>query len=174
LAYEASLVEKVDYKKLDKEGIELKETIVEIYRCVKVIKGGRKFSFAALAVMGDGAGIVGTGYGKANEVPLAITKALQGARKNLFKIPLEGNTIPHKILGRFGAAKVVLIPAASGTGIIAGGPVRAVMECLGVRDLLSKSIGSNNAKNVVKATIDVLKHLKNKKLVEKLRGVTVE
>jgi len=144
---------------------------VNIWRCATVVKGGRRFSFGALVVVGTGAGVVGWGYGKAKEVPMAIEKAVRQARKQLVRVPLDGDTIPHEMIGRAGAAKVVLLPASSGTGVIAGAAVRAVADCAGIRDILSKSLGSNNSKNLVKATFNGLQSLRTKAYVEKLRGV---
>ncbi len=150
------------------------ETVVKIYRCAKVVKGGRRFSFAALVVVGDRAGTVGIGYGKANEVPLAVEKGIKDARKVLYKIPLRGRTIPHQISGKYGATKITLVPASPGTGVIAGSSARAVLELAGVQDVLTKVYGSTSAKNVVKATLDGLLKLYSKEMVEYLRGVEVE
>jgi len=150
------------------------ETVVKVYRCAKVVKGGRRFSFAALVVLGDRAGTVGVGYGKANEVPLAVEKGIKDAKKYLHKIPLLGGTIPHRIDGRYGATKVTLVPASSGTGVIAGSAARAVLELAGVQDVLTKVYGSRTAKNVVKATLDGLLKLRNKEDLEALRGVEIE
>lgn len=150
------------------------ETVVKIYRCAKVVKGGRRFSFAALVVVGDRAGTVGIGYGKANEVPLAVEKGIKDARKVLYKIPLRGRTIPHQISGKYGATKITLVPASPGTGVIAGSSARAVLELAGVQDVLTKVYGSTSAKNVVKASLDGLLKLRSKEMVETLRGVEVE
>ena len=150
------------------------ETVVKVYRCAKVVKGGRRFSFAALVVVGDRAGTVGIGYGKANEVPLAVEKGIKDARKVLYKIPLRGRTIPHQISGKYGATRITLVPASPGTGVIAGSSARAVLELAGVQDVLTKVYGSTSAKNVVKASLDGLLKLRSKEMVETLRGVEVE
>lgn len=152
----------------------LEDTVVKIFRCAKVVKGGRRFSFAALVVVGDRAGTVGTGYGKANEVPLAVEKGIKDAKKILHKIPLVGRTIPHQVIGKYRATKVVLVPASPGTGVIAGSSARAVLEYTGVQDVLTKVYGSTSAKNVVKATLNGLLKLRSKEMVESLRGVEVQ
>ena len=152
----------------------LEETVVKVFRCAKVVKGGRRFSFAAMVVVGDRAGTVGVGYGKANEVPMAVDKGIKDAKKNLRKIPLTGRTIPHRVDGRYGATRVTLVPASPGTGVIAGSSARAVLEYAGVQDVLTKVYGGTSAKNVVKATLDGLLKLRSKEMVESLRGVQVE
>jgi len=152
----------------------LEETVVKVFRCAKVVKGGRRFSFAALVVIGDHAGTVGIGYGKANEVPMAVEKGIKDAKKSLHKIALLGRTIPHQVNGKYRATKITMVPASPGTGVIAGSAARAVLEYAGVQDILTKVYGSTSAKNVVKATLDGLLKLYSKEMVESLRGVEVE
>ena len=162
----------VDY--VDPSTIEFTEQrVVDIWRCAKVVKGGRRFTFASIVVIGDSKGVAGWGYGKAREVPGAIDKATRTAQKRLIRVPLDGGTTPHEVRGRFGAACVVLVPARPGTGVIAGAAVRAVAECAGIRDLLTKSFGSNNAKNLIKAVFDGLMQLRSPEYVSELRGKRV-
>lgn len=153
---------------------ELSENVVKIKRCAAVVKGGRRFSFAALLVMGDNKGRAGWGYGKANEVPPSVEKARKEAMRSLVEVPLDGATIPHVVKGRYGAARVVLLPASPGTGVIAGSAVRAVCEAAGIHDILTKSYGSNNCVGLVKATFQALQQLRPKAEVERLRGVTLQ
>lgn len=152
----------------------LEDTVVKVFRCSKVVKGGRRFSFAAMVVVGDRAGTVGIGYGKANEVPLAVEKAIKDAKKSLYKIALFERTIPYQVCGKYGATKIILVPASPGTGVIAGSSARAVLELSGVQDVLTKVYGSTSAKNVVKATLSGLLKLRSKEVIESLRGVEVE
>jgi len=149
---------------------ELKDKLVHLSRVAKVVKGGRRFSFSAIVVVGDGQGRVGYGLGKANEVPEAIRKGVERAKASMIGVPMTAGTIPHEIMGRYGAARVLLKPAGSGTGVIAGGPVRAVMDALGVRDILTKCIGTNNPHNVVKATFDGLEKLRTQDQIAKKLG----
>ena len=155
------------------ESRELKERVVEINRVAKVVAGGQRFSFTALVVIGDEVDQVGVGYGKAREVPLAISKAVDDAKKNIFTVPKKGTTITHEILGEFGAARVLLRPASEGTGVIAGGGVRAVLELGGVRDILAKSLGTTNPINMAKATVEGLKSLRRPEDVARMRGKSI-
>ncbi|SHH45377.1 30S ribosomal protein S5 [Tepidibacter thalassicus] len=161
-------------KPIDARQLDLKEKVVQIRRVTKVVKGGRNFRFAALVVVGDENGYVGIGTGKAMEVPDAIKKAIEDAKKNLIHIPIVGTTIPHQVEGHFGAGRVLIMPAKEGTGVIAGGPVRAVLELAGLKDVRAKSLGSNNSRNMVNATIEGLKSLRTAEEIAKLRGKKVE
>ncbi len=160
--------------RIDPEGMNLKDKVVFINRVAKVVKGGRRFSFAALVVVGDGEGTVGIGKGKATEVPEAIRKAVEQAKKSLLKFPLRDGTIPHRIIGKYGSGSVVMNPAQKGTGLIAGGAVRAILEVSGIQDIVAKSLGSSNPYNTVKATVDGLLNLKDPDVVAKLRGRSEE
>jgi len=161
-------------EKIDASQLELKDTVVSISRVTKVVKGGKNLSFSALVVVGDGAGVVGFGVGKAKEVPSAIRKAIEAAKKNLIRVPMKGTTVPHPVVGRFGAGQVLLKPAPEGTGIIAGGGVRAVVESAGITNVLTKSIGSANHHNVVRATFAALLGLKDPGFIARLRGKELE
>jgi small subunit ribosomal protein S5 len=155
------------------QGLDLQERVIEVNRVAKVVKGGRRFSFTALVAVGDEESVVGIGYGKAREVPLAIQKAVENARKSLIRVPKYGQTLPHRIIGRYGSGHVVLRPASPGTGVIAGGGVRAVLELAGIRDVLAKSIGTQNPINLVKATMEGLMGLRRPEQVARVRGLTV-
>jgi len=160
-------------RNLEDSNTPMEEHVVKIFRCSKVVKGGRNFSFAALVVVGNRNGQVGFGYSKANEVPPSVEKAIKEAKKSMEVVNLSGSTIPHQVSGRFGATKITLVPADRGTGVIAGGSARAVLELAGVHDVLTKIYGSTNPKNVVKATMNALLSLRSREEIEKLRGVTI-
>ena len=160
-------------ERINPNGLELAERVVQVNRVAKVVKGGRRFSFSALVVVGDMHDVVGIGHGKAREVPLAIQKAIEDAKKNLFRVPKHGSTITHQVLGHHGAGRVLLKPASPGTGVIAGGPVRAVLELAGINDILSKSLGSANPMNLLPATVAALKGLRRPEEIAERRGKTV-
>jgi small subunit ribosomal protein S5 len=161
-------------RRFEEESSPYQEQIVQVYRCATVVRGGRRFSFGALVVSGDRQGRVGVGYGKANEVPQAVEKGTKAARKNLVTVHLRGTTIPHRVVGRFGASRVVMVPAGEGTGVIASASVRPVLELAGIKNVLTKSLGSNSPKNLVKATLRGLLELRNAEAVQRLRGVSID
>ncbi|HET8678232.1 MAG TPA: 30S ribosomal protein S5 [Blastocatellia bacterium] len=160
--------------RIDASGLDLKDQVISINRVTKVVKGGKNLSFSALVVVGNENGVVGFGSGKAREVPLAIKKGIEAAKKNLIRVPLSGSTVPHQVIGVFGSGRVLLKPAPEGTGVIAGGPVRAIMQSVGVRDVVTKSIGSSNPHNVVRATFEGLRSLKDPAFVARLRRQMAE
>jgi small subunit ribosomal protein S5 len=161
-------------KRIDASQLDIKEQVVDIRRVTKVVKGGRNFRFAALVIVGDENGHVGVGTGKAMEIPDAIRKGIEDAKKNLIEVPMVGTSVPHQVNGRFGAGNVLIMPAVEGTGIIAGGPVRAILELAGFHDVRAKSLGTNNSRNMVNATMDGLRQMKRAEDVAKLRGKTTE
>lgn len=161
-------------QRINAEGMDLKDSVISINRVTKVVKGGKNMSFSALVVVGDGNGMVGFGSGKAKEVPIAIRKGVEAAKKNLMQVPMSGHTLPHPIIGDYGAGKVLLKPAPEGTGVIAGAAVRAVMQAAGVRDVVTKVIGSNNPHNIIRATFNGLGRVKSREEVARLRGKRVE
>ena len=152
----------------------LEDTVVKVFRCSKVVKGGRRFSFAAMVAVGDRSGTVGVGYGKAREVPMAVEKAVKDAKKNLHQVALDRGTLPHQIIGKYGATRITMLPASPGTGVISGSSARAVLELAGVHNVLTKIYGSTSVKNVVKATMNGLSRLRSKESIESLRGVEIE
>lgn len=161
-------------QRISAQGLDLKDQVISINRVTKVVKGGKNLSFAALVVVGDESGHVGFGTGKAREVPLAIKKGVEAAKKNLIRVPLINNTLPHQLIGKYGAGRVMMKPASEGTGVIAGGAVRAIMQAVGVRDVRAKILGSNNPHNVVRATFDGLLNMKDPMELARLRGKQVE
>ncbi|MCI0489979.1 MAG: 30S ribosomal protein S5 [Blastocatellia bacterium] len=161
-------------ERIESSGLDLKDQVISINRVTKVVKGGKNLSFSALVVVGNEQGIVGFGSGKAREVPLAIKKGIEAAKKNLIRVPLQGSTVPHQVTGVYGAGRVMLKPAPEGTGVIAGGPVRAIMQAVGVHDVVTKSIGSSNPHNVVRATFEGLRSLKDPVAVARLRKQPVD
>ena len=161
-------------KLMIKEEMPLEDTVIKVFRCSKVVKGGRRFSFAAMVAVGDRAGTVGIGYGKAREVPMAVEKAVKDAKKSLNHVALDGGTIPHQIIGKYRATQITMMPASPGTGVISGSNARAVLELAGVHNVLTKINGSTSAKNVARATMEGLLRLRNKETVESLRGVEIE
>ena len=152
----------------------LEDTVIKVFRCSKVVKGGRRFSFAAMVAVGDRSGTVGVGYGKAREVPMAVEKAVKDAKKNLHQVALDSGTLPHQIIGKYGATKITMLPASPGTGVISGSSARAVLELAGVHNVLTKIYGSTSVKNVVKATMNGLSKLRSKEAIESLRGIEIE